>query len=212
MPLIKSSSKPAFVSNMKAELSAGKPKDQALAIAYSVKRRNRAAGGITMPAAPWQERAEARSMMHTGPINSTVPGRTDAHHMNVPSGAYVVPAYGVSHLGQNNTAAGQAVLGHMFSQGPYGSSMPRMGHGAGAPHPHAPSPLKVASSGGSKGHHVGHPVPIAAAGGEYVIPPEAIIARFGNLEDGHKFLDHWMKSLKKKHAETLRKLPGPAKD
>lgn len=41
MPLQHSSSKPAFVQNLKAELSAGKPRAQALAIAYSVKRRAR---------------------------------------------------------------------------------------------------------------------------------------------------------------------------
>lgn len=39
MPLRKSATKEAFVSNMKAELNAGKPKRQALAIAYSVKRK-----------------------------------------------------------------------------------------------------------------------------------------------------------------------------
>lgn len=39
MPLDKSESKPAFVNNLKAELGAGKPKKQALAIAYSVKRK-----------------------------------------------------------------------------------------------------------------------------------------------------------------------------
>lgn len=39
MPLKKSKSKKAFVANYKAELKAGKPRKQALAIAYSVKRR-----------------------------------------------------------------------------------------------------------------------------------------------------------------------------
>lgn len=39
MPLKKSSSKKAFEYNLKKELKAGKPKKQALAIAYSVKRR-----------------------------------------------------------------------------------------------------------------------------------------------------------------------------
>ena len=39
MPLTKSKSKKAFESNLKAELNAGKPKKQALAIAYSVKRK-----------------------------------------------------------------------------------------------------------------------------------------------------------------------------
>ena len=39
MPLVKSSSKSAFRSNIKAEMKAGKPKKQSLAIAYSVKRK-----------------------------------------------------------------------------------------------------------------------------------------------------------------------------
>ena len=39
MPLIKSSSKKAFEHNVKAELNAGKSKQQALAIAYSVQRK-----------------------------------------------------------------------------------------------------------------------------------------------------------------------------
>jgi hypothetical protein len=36
--LVKSASKSAFRANLKAELAAGKPKKQSLAIAYSVKR------------------------------------------------------------------------------------------------------------------------------------------------------------------------------
>lgn len=40
MPLDKSGKKGAFVKNLKAELGAGKPKKQALAIAYSVKRKS----------------------------------------------------------------------------------------------------------------------------------------------------------------------------
>lgn len=39
MPLIKSKSKEAFKKNVKAEMRAGKPKKQALAIAYSVQRK-----------------------------------------------------------------------------------------------------------------------------------------------------------------------------
>lgn len=39
MPLKKSASKEAFTSNLKAELGVGKPLKQALAIAYSVKRK-----------------------------------------------------------------------------------------------------------------------------------------------------------------------------
>jgi len=38
MPLVKSTSKNAFRKNIKAEVNAGKPIKQAVAIAYSVKR------------------------------------------------------------------------------------------------------------------------------------------------------------------------------
>jgi hypothetical protein len=38
MPLKKSTSKKAFTSNIKAEIAAGKPPKQAVAIAYSEKR------------------------------------------------------------------------------------------------------------------------------------------------------------------------------
>ena len=38
MPLVKSSSPKAFRANVKAEVAAGKPVKQAVAIAYSVKR------------------------------------------------------------------------------------------------------------------------------------------------------------------------------
>lgn len=38
MPLIKSSSKKAFQKNVRAEMKAGKPAKQAVAIAYSVQR------------------------------------------------------------------------------------------------------------------------------------------------------------------------------
>jgi hypothetical protein len=39
MPLTKSSSKKAFSRNVKAEIKAGRPQKQAVAIAYSVKRK-----------------------------------------------------------------------------------------------------------------------------------------------------------------------------
>ena len=44
MPLKKSKSEKAFKSNVKAEMKAGKPQRQALAIAYSVKREAKPKG------------------------------------------------------------------------------------------------------------------------------------------------------------------------
>lgn len=50
MPLTKSKSKNAFEHNVKAEMSAGKPLKQSLAIAYSVKRHaKKANGGMIQP-------------------------------------------------------------------------------------------------------------------------------------------------------------------
>ena len=39
MPLVKSASKDAFRKNVKAEMAAGKPQQQAVAISYSVQRQ-----------------------------------------------------------------------------------------------------------------------------------------------------------------------------
>ena len=46
MPLMKSTSKKAFGKNIGAEIKAGKPKAQAVAIAYSVKRKAAAKKGM----------------------------------------------------------------------------------------------------------------------------------------------------------------------
>jgi len=48
MPLVKSTSKKAFGENVKREIAAGKPQKQAVAIAYSVKRK----AGAKKPKAP----------------------------------------------------------------------------------------------------------------------------------------------------------------
>lgn len=99
MPLEKSSSQPAFVRNLKTEMHEGKPQDQALAIAYSIKRRaKRAKGG----------------KVHLGPVVGDTGGRADKVDTSVPDGTYVIPAQAVSHLGENNTMAGLKVLQHMF--------------------------------------------------------------------------------------------------
>ena len=179
-------------------------------------------GGMTRAPAPsWMVRGEARNMLHSGPISSIVPGRTDRHNVSVGSGSYVMPADAVSHLGQNNTKAGQAILSHMFSaQGPYGAGkdMP-VRHGPGAPKAPGlskqPGALKLPnlqSAGGGKGDRSGEPVPIVVAGGEFTIPPAAVAAvGGGDIKRGHRVLDQWVMSLRKKHIATLKGLPPPAK-
>lgn len=213
MPLTKSDSKAAFVSNLKAELAAGKPKDQSLAIAYSVRRRaKRAAGGFTNPMASYAERSNARSLgVHTGPIGGIGPGRTDIHKMSVPSGSYVLPSDSISHLGASNTNAGMALASHLFGhQGPYGMGADMPIHaGRGAPGMKAP---KLAPGGvPSKDDSVGTPTPVITASGEFVIDPQIVknIGK-GDLKLGHAALDKFVLDLRKKHLATLRKLPKPA--
>ena len=151
-------------------------------------------------------------MMHTGPILSAVPGRTDRHNMSVASGSYVVPAQAVSHLGQSNTLAGMKVLNGMFgSGGPYGAGGMKIAHGRGAP---APPRLHAAGGdvGGAQGEGGADPVDVVTAGGEYVIPPESVAAvGGGSLSHGHDVLDAWVNSLLDDHIKTLKKLPSPAK-
>lgn len=193
MPLIHSSSKPAFKKNVKVLMDeVGKSphvqsRAQALAVAYSEKRRSRAEGG----------------QVFEGPIISNVPGRTDKHPLDVASGAYVIPAEAVSHLGENNTLAG---LEKLKSMGPHG--LKRLVRSCGG---------MAKSSGGAatakNDQSTGHPVPIMAAGGEFVVPPEWVHhIGDGDMKKGHKLLDQWVMSNRRKHINTLKALRPPAKD
>jgi hypothetical protein len=183
--------------------------------------KGRALGGLTKPPQPsWITRTEARSMLHSGPIASAVPGRTDRHNVTVGSGAYVMPADSVSHLGQNNTKAGHAILNSMFGTGgPYGTKGMAPKHGAGVPKAPALKQIagfkvpKFSNKGGGRGDdRVGRPVPIVVAGGEFTISPEIVAAiGGGDVRKGHKILDQWVLSLRKDHIKKLKSLPPPAK-
>jgi hypothetical protein len=229
VPLEHSSSPSAFKSNVKTlmdEYKAGtsphvKSRAQALAIAYSEKRRakKRAVGGMNLaPLKPpnmnpsFVVRNEARQMTHTGPILSAVPGRTDNHQMAVPSGSYVIPAETISHMGQSNTLAGMQAAHNMFGpNGPYGAGADmRIGHGAGAPRP---PKLMGSDTGGARGSgQAGVPVDVMTAGGEYVISPSVVKnIGGGDISHGHKVLDAWVMSQRKDHIRTLKHLKPPAK-
>lgn len=147
-----------------------------------------------------------------GPIVTGVAGRTDRHKMDVAPGSYVVPADVVSHLGENNTLAGQRVLDHMFPAPPQGWKPPNQ---VKVKKPHKPSamkPHKPHADGGDSGDGGGgEPVKIIAAGGEYVIPPENIAFKFGDLDHGHQSLDQFVLATRKKHIQKLQSLPAPKK-
>jgi hypothetical protein len=140
--------------------------------------------------------------VHLGGIASSVPGRTDAHPMRVPTGAYVLPADIVSHLGQGNTLAGMRRAERMFGK----SYVPSRGV----------IPGQFARGGAA--NESSSTQPIIAAGGEFVISPGAVRAWHrarggsGALPDAHEALDKWVMDTRAKHIETLKALPPPAKD
>jgi len=57
------------------------------------------------------------------------------------------------------------------------------------------------------------PVPIVAAGGEYVVHPD-VVKRLGggDMEKGHNYLDAFVKGVRHHLIKTLSKLPGPKRD
>jgi hypothetical protein len=222
MPLIHSSSEPAFKANVRTLMGEVgksphvKSREQALAIAFATKRRGRAFGGFmpwaSKPSASQTMKNEVRAM-HKGPVLSAVPGRTDHHPTHVPSGSYVLTADHLSSLGQGNTLAGMKQVNHMFRAGPHGVAAPKIVHGSGPPKP----PRLPHAKGGAAHHSVGHPTPVAIAGGEDVLTPDEILGwleRNGfprDLKLGHAALDAWQTAVRKETVRKLKKLPGPAK-
>jgi hypothetical protein len=155
---------------------------------------------------------------HSGIINMAVGGRTDHIPMNVLEGSYVLPADIVSGLGEGNTLAGTKIIDQMFGSGPFGVKTP--GFRAS---PHIPSPnyqyrptspyepTQFQARGGRT--NAKRPVPIIAAGGEYVVHPD-VVARLGNgdMDKGHEYLDNFVKYVRQETAKTLNKLPPPRKN
>lgn len=120
----------------------------------------------------------------TGHLKSPVAGRTDQLMISVPDGAYVLPADIVSSLGEGNTEAGASYLDEAFP--PITDAFARGG---------APTMTDI-----------------AAAGGEYVVPP-AHVSQLGggDMKRGHAILDSFVKQQRAKTVKTLSSLPGPKK-
>jgi hypothetical protein len=142
--------------------------------------------------------------LHTGPIHSSVSGRTDHLPMHVPHGSYVIPADIISAMGEGNTVAGFKQMRLMFKGNPY-SNKPMYGQKKGSFYG---MDLPSKAAGGAVDG-----VPIVAAGGEYVLSPEEVLyAGDGDLDTGHKVLDEFVKKMRQETVKTLQKLPGPKKD
>jgi hypothetical protein len=126
--------------------------------------------------------ALSAAKIHEGPIHSNVAGRTDHLPMHVENGSYVIPADIISAMGEGNSMAGFKVAQQIFG----------------------PSALKKPAGGKAEG------IPIVAAGGEYILTPEQVVALGkGSLESGQKVLDAFIKTFRKKTIKILSQLPGP---
>jgi len=192
MPLSKGKSKSTISNNIREMISAGHPKDQAVAAALNTARHSLAVGGTV-------------TKFHTGPIHSVVAGRTDHLPVHVPSGSYVIPADITSAIGEGNTIAGFKTLKRVFGGAPYGGAgLPYKGSGSG--------PYGGKLPGKSDGGEVSG-VPCVVAGGEHVVAPNEVAwAGDGDMETGHKVLDDFVKQYREKTIKTLKNLPGPAQD
>lgn len=124
--------------------------------ALEIARQPRAHGGLDLLHVPHTRAKKLRAprafrqaqhRIHTGPIHSSVAGRTDHLPIHVPSGSYVIPADIVSGMGEGNTIAGFKHLRRMFGGTPYG--------GGGQPYGQSGGPYGMASGGEVKHHAAG---------------------------------------------------------
>ena len=124
--------------------------------------------------------------------------------------------------------AGTALMGNMFSGGPFGtankapqfqsvtkpslSEYDQMKRMFSQPAPSLQNASKAANGGPIMSGNR-RPVPIIAAGGEYVIDPDDV-AHYGggDIDKGHDMLDDFVKHVRKHLVKTLSKLPGPRRD
>jgi len=149
-------------------------------------------GGAVKAKLPKENPALGRSMqiargyasggrVHAGPVIGETGGREDALPIDVGANSYVIPADVVSALGEGNTIAGMRKLEKQF-----GTSVPRK------------------ASGGT--------IPILISDGEFVLAPEQVakVGR-GDMAQGHRALDAFVKKIRAEHIATLSKLPPPSK-
>lgn len=142
MPLLEGKSQKTIGANIREMISAGHPQKQAVAAALNQARQSRAAGGSS-------------EKIHVGPIHSPVAGRTDHLPINVPSGAYVIPADIISAMGEGNTMAGFRIANAIFGMQERGDDTPVEIVAAGGEY--VISPASVARVGGNDIDH-GHAV------------------------------------------------------
>jgi len=194
--------------------------------------QRRALGGLGVAPSPQQMgmfdiHRSIYSTYHPGGfIDSAVAGRTDDLPMAVAADSHVIPADVVSGLGEGNSLNGAALLDRMFHSGPWGMGAIRSRVPAAMPRP---APSFAAGGPPSPGHpglgvaRRGRTTEILAAGGEYVVRPEAVAEigrrakarnpriRKSDMAAGHDAIDRFIVEARKHIVATTQKLPGPVK-
>jgi len=187
-------------------------------------RHTRADGGVSLPVikpaamsltgAPGSVKTEP----YAGPLHSTVPGRTDKIKLNVKPGSFVIPADVVSIIGEGNTLTGTAMLKAAFDPNFLTGGMKVKGTKGkmGMHPPPVPSQLPTQAPGVSKpamaeGGEAKGNVPIIVAGGEHILEPESLIAKFGSLPHAHKTLDEFVEQVRDQEYKRLATAPGTKK-
>lgn len=126
-----------------------------------------------------------------GPLDGSTPGRADKLPIDAPHNAYVIPADIVSSIGQGNTMAGQKKLISRFPR----SKRPKAVK--------APKGFTFASGGS---------VPIQASDGEFIVHPEDVkTLGGGDINHGHKILDHFVMHTRKHAIQKLKTIPSPVR-
>lgn len=181
-----------------------------------------AAGGFDPMGKPG---ASAMGQIFEGPIRTGGAGRTDVNKHDVASGSYVVPADAVSISGDGNTEAGFKFFKSFFKPldrqpldltgGMKATGTPMKGM------PEKPGlklkpPTAKKAPGGEKRAEGGvdggeGTVPIIDAGGEIVVPPRLLQAKFGELDHAHNVMDEIVKLLRSQEIERLKSAPPPKK-
>lgn len=182
MPLKPGSSRATVSSNVRELMHSGRPQKQAIAIALDNSRRHpRKADGGAAGFRPGEEDAIGHGL-----IRSDVPGRTDQLPLAVPRDSYIVPADVVSSLGQGNSDAGAKLLEQILE-------------------------AKLGNAGGAAAGRRGPvDIDIVAAGGEYVIGPDAVSAiGGGNVRKGHDILDRMVLGIRRQTVKRLATLAPP---
>ena len=203
MPLTPGKSDIAISRNIREMKHSGYPQRQAVAAALNMARKYQASGGKSTG------KTTKDKVVHHGPINVAIPGRTDRLPIHVYSGAYVLPADIVSGLGEGNTLAGNRVIEKMLLDG----SLSGKSAGGAAAALSASQNLKDKYGIRGPYHEDDALVPVIVAGGEYIIHPDQVTEiGEGDLDKGHAVLDAFVISQRRALRKKLGKLPGPARD